>query len=119
MIGTSRAVPPGMTTTTTTATDLPAELTPTAHAALHEASRALLRYERLAARPRTPDAWAALVCRLWCARADLLKTGAIARTRPDGKPTDDYEFISARYRDAEYRREVGRRLEGEGRPALV
>ncbi len=105
--------------TTTTATDLTADLTPTAHDALHEASRALCCYAALAARPRTADAWAAIGARLWTARADLVQSGAIKRRRDDGTPTDDYEFISARYRDAEHRREIGRRLEEEGRPALV
>lgn len=67
--------------------------------AARELYLALSRYGRLASRPRSADAWAAIVMRLWNARQNAVYTGALLKRYPDdhalvGELTDAYRFVS-------------------------
>ncbi len=84
-----------------------------------EFNRCLVRYARLATKPRTPDAWAALTCRMWEARSEALKAGVLVKHRPDGSLSDNYLFFSDRMRDAEQRTQAGRTYEAKGWHSLV
>lgn len=81
---------------------MPATPSATTHPAAAELARALLRYHRGAARPRSADFWGEVQTRIWNARQNAVHAGVLDRA------SDAYEFVSARYRDAEQRREYAR-----------
>lgn len=86
---------------------------------LAELNLCLVRYAKLATKPRTPDAWAALACRMWNARSDALKARVLIKHRPDGTLSDNYLFFSDRMKDAEHRTQDGRSFEAKGFYSLV
>lgn len=75
---------------------------------LERADRAIRVYHNAASRPRKVACWEFVANELWNARADAIRAGAIIRG------SDDYVFISDRYRDAARRAEHGRALEARG-----
>ena len=84
------------------------ELDIDAREGLRRANRALRVYHRATHRPRKVGCWDFVACELWNGRQDAVRSGAVLRG------TDEYEFISARYRDAIARAEYGRFLEARG-----
>lgn len=71
-------------------------------------ARALRVYNKAASRPRKAQCWAYVSCLLWNARQDAVRAGSLRRD------TDQYVFVSDRYRDAEDKRAFARTLEGFG-----
>lgn len=72
---------------------------------LKELQRCMVRYNKLTTRERSADAWAALECRMWNARADALRAGSLIRG------SQDYIMFSDRLNDVGQLRQYHRQLE--------